>query len=136
LLLVSHDRAFLNNVVTSTLVFEGEGRVKEYVGGYDDWIRQRPNDPGPSGAERPKVERARPRSEQPRKLSYKEQRELDELPQRIEMLEAEQAELHQKLAEPTFYRQAGVEISKVTSRLQELEQEVQAAYARWETLGG
>jgi ABC transport system ATP-binding/permease protein len=136
LLLVSHDRAFLNNVVTSTLVFEGEGRVKEYVGGYDDWIRQKPNDPAPSAAERPKTDRDRPRPEQPRKLSYKDQRELDELPQRIEMLEAEQAQLHQKLAEPTFYRQAGPEISKVTSRLQEIEQEVQAAYARWETLGG
>jgi ABC transport system ATP-binding/permease protein len=136
LLLVSHDRAFLNNVVTSTLVFEGEGRVKEYVGGYDDWVRQKPNDPAPSAAERPKHDRDRPRTEQPRKLSYKDQRELDELPQRIEMLEAEQAQLHQKLAEPTFYRQSGPEISKVTSRLQEIEQEVQAAYARWETLGG
>jgi ATP-binding cassette subfamily F protein uup len=136
LLLVSHDRAFLNNVVTSTLVFEGEGRVKEYVGGYDDWIRQKPNDSAPSAAERPKPDRSRPRPEQPRKLSYKDQRELDELPKRIEMLEAEQAQLHQKLAEPTFYRQAGPEISKVTSRLQELEQEVQAAYARWEALGG
>jgi len=136
LLLVSHDRAFLNNVVTSTLVFEGEGQVKEYVGGYDDWIRQKPDDPSPSAPERPKSERARLRPEQPRKLTYKEQRELDELPQRIEMLEAEQAELHQKLAEPTFYRQAGAEITKVTGRLQELEQEVQAAYARWEALGG
>jgi ATP-binding cassette subfamily F protein uup len=131
LLLVSHDRAFLNNVVTSTLVFEGEGRVKEYVGGYDDWLRQKPTDPEPTAPERSKSERARPRTEQPRKLTYKEQRELEELPQRIETLEAEQVQLHQKLAEPTFYRQAGSEISKVTGRLQELEAELQTAYARW-----
>jgi ATP-binding cassette subfamily F protein uup len=134
LLLVSHDRAFLNNVVTSTLVFEGEGWVKEYVGGYDDWLRQKANDPAPTVIERSKPERAKPRTEQPRKLSYKEQRELDDLPQRIEALEAEQVQLHQKLAEPTFYRQAGPEISKVTNRLQELEAELQAAYARWEDL--
>jgi ABC transport system ATP-binding/permease protein len=133
LLLVSHDRVFLNNVVTSTLVFEGAGRVKEYVGGYDDWIRQKQSDPVPTPA-RPKAEQIRTRAEQPRKLSYKEQRELDELPRRIETLEAEQAQLHQKLAEPGFYRQAGAEISKVTTRLQELEQEAQAAYARWEAL--
>jgi ABC transport system ATP-binding/permease protein len=131
LLLVSHDRAFLNNVVTSTLVFEGEGRVKEYVGGYDDWLRQKPTDPVLTVPERSKSERARPRTEQPRKLTYKEQRELEELPQRIETLEAEQVQLHQKLAEPTFYRQAGPEISKVTSRLQELEAELQTAYTRW-----
>jgi ATP-binding cassette subfamily F protein uup len=131
LLLVSHDRAFLNNVVTSTLVFEGDGRVKEYVGGYDDWLRQKANDPPPAVVERSKPERAKPRTEQPRKLSYKEQRELEDLPQRIEALEAEQVQLHQKLAEPTFYRQAGPEISKVTNRLQELEAELQAAYARW-----
>jgi ATP-binding cassette subfamily F protein uup len=131
LLLVSHDRAFLNNVVTSTLVFEGEGRVKEYVGGYDDWLRQKPTDPVLTAPERSKSEQARPRTEQLRKLTYKEQRELEELPQRIETLEAEQVQLHQKLAEPTFYRQAGAEISKVTSRLQELEAELQTAYARW-----
>lgn len=131
LLLVSHDRAFLNNVVTSTLVFEGEGQVKEYVGGYDDWLRQKANDPPRTVVEHSKPERAKPRTEQPRKLSYKEQRELDDLPQRIEALEAEQVQLHQKLAEPTFYRQAGPEISQVTNRLQELEAELQAAYARW-----
>ncbi|HXY34936.1 MAG TPA: ATP-binding cassette domain-containing protein [Planctomycetaceae bacterium] len=134
LLLVSHDRAFLNNVVTSTLVFEGEGRVKEYVGGYDDWLRQRPSDPVAAGPESPKSERPRPRADQPRKLSYKEQRELEELPSRIELLEAEQGALHQKLAAPEFYRQAGSEIAKVTVRLEELDQELHNAYARWEAL--
>ncbi len=108
LLLVSHDRAFLNNVVTSTLVFEGEGRVGEYVGGYDDWLRQRP----PASPE--KAEKAAARSEKPRPvrerrptLSFKEQRELEALPPRIESLEAEQAELVQTLSDPSFYRQGG-----------------------------
>jgi ABC transport system ATP-binding/permease protein len=133
LLLVSHDRAFLNNVVTSTLVFEGDGRVKEYVGGYDDWLRQKSSESA-AAPEQPKPERTRPKTDQPRKLSYKEQRELDELPRRIETLEAEQAQLHQKLADPTFYRGSGAEVGKVTGRLEELEQAVRAAYARWEAL--
>jgi ATP-binding cassette subfamily F protein uup len=135
LLLVSHDRAFLNNVVTSTLVFEGDGRVKEYVGGYDDWIRQKASDPVlPTPSVKP--ERARSRPEQPRKLSYKELRELEGLPQHIESLEAEQVQLHDKLAEPNFYRQPGAEISRVTARLEELQQELRAAYTRWEALEG
>jgi ATP-binding cassette subfamily F protein uup len=134
LLLVSHDRAFLNNVVTSTLVFEGDGQVKEYVGGYDDWLRQKPSEAAAASAEQAKPDRSRSKPDQPRKLSYKEQRELDELPQRIETLEAEQAQLHQKLADPEFYRQSGTEVGKVASRLEEVEQEVRAAYARWVTL--
>ena len=81
-----------------------------------------------------KPEPAQPPRERARKLSYKEERELEGLPQVIETLEAEQTELHQKLAEPTFYRQAGSEISKVTDRLQELQQQLHDAYARWESL--
>ena len=137
-LLVSHDRAFLNNVVTSTLVFERNGRFREYVGGYDDWMRQRAPESGPvrqaaqNATEKP--EAARPSRERARKLSYKEERELEGLPQVIETLEAEQTELHQKLAEPNFYRQAGSEISKVTDRLQDLQQQLHDAYARWESL--
>ncbi|MCA9055853.1 MAG: ATP-binding cassette domain-containing protein, partial [Planctomycetaceae bacterium] len=104
-LLVSHDRAFLNNVVTSTLVLEGAGRVKEYAGGYDDWLRQRP-DPHPSrdsGADAASSTRSTATAEvntspaaagRPRKLSYREQQELDKLPALIESLEAEQAEMH------------------------------------------
>ena len=137
-LLVSHDRAFLNNVVTSTLVFERNGRFREYVGGYDDWMRQRAPEsaPVPQLAEKvaEKPEPARPPRERARKLSYKEERELEGLPQVIETLEAEQTELHQKLAEPNFYRQAGSEISKVTDRLQELQQQLHDAYSRWESL--
>jgi ATP-binding cassette subfamily F protein uup len=137
-LLVSHDRAFLNNVVTSTLVFERNACFREYVGGYDDWMRQRAPESAPVRqlAEKvtEKLEPARPARERVRKLSYKEERELEGLPQAIETLEAEQTELHQKLAEPNFYRQAGSEISKVTDRLQELQQQLHDAYARWESL--
>jgi ATP-binding cassette subfamily F protein uup len=136
-LLVSHDRVFLNNVVTSTLVFEGGGQVKEYIGGYDDWVRQRTS---AEVREEPQssVKAARPRaseqSERPRKLSYKEQRELHTLPTLIQTLEQEQAQLHQKLAEPGFYRQAGPAIAETTSRLETIEQELRTAYARWEAL--
>jgi ABC transport system ATP-binding/permease protein len=135
ILLVSHDRAFLNNVVTSTLVFEGEGRFKEYVGGYDDWFRQRSLEaaaPAEDAAAKPMP--ARGQKERARKLSYKEERELDGLPQRIEKLEAEQSQLHQKMAEPAFYRQAAAEITKVNNRVEELQKELQSAYSRWESL--
>lgn len=134
LLVVSHDRAFLNNVVTSTLVFEGEGKVKEYAGGYDDWLRVR----APVVVESLKTTAkpdppAKPR-ERPRKLTYKEQRELENLPALIETLEAEQSQLQQKFAEPGFYQQPGPEIAKVTNRLEAVHQELQTAYVRWETL--
>ena len=114
LLLVSHDREFLNNVVTSTLALEGEGRVKEYAGGYDDWLRQRPEEPPPVA--KPAAARPEPRPSPPqraRRLTYKEQRELDALPQRIEALEAELGRLHQRMAEPEFYREAPAEIVRV-----------------------
>jgi ATP-binding cassette subfamily F protein uup len=134
LLLVSHDRTFLNNVVTSTLVFEGEGKVKEYAGGYDDWLRQR----APVAAEsQPVATKTEPPSkprERPRKLTYKEQRELESLPELIETLEVEQAQLQQRFAEPGFYQQPGPEIAKVTNRLEALHEQLQAAYARWGTL--
>jgi ATP-binding cassette subfamily F protein uup len=134
LLLVSHDRAFLNNVVTSTLVFEADGSVKEFVGGYDDWVRQKTAGVSLSNVERPKSERERSQAKPSRKLSYKEQRQLEELPQRIETLETEQAQLHQRMAEPAFFRQGGAEIGKVTARLESLETELRTAYERWEAL--
>lgn len=135
LLLVSHDRAFLNNVVTSTLVIEGEGRVGEYVGGYDDWLRQRKPAP-PEKVERAAQRPPPPRSarERRRTLTYKEQRELESLPGRIETLESEQAMLYQRLSDPTFYQQAGSEIAGAQGRLKEVEQELEAAYQRWEVL--
>jgi ATP-binding cassette subfamily F protein uup len=135
ILLVSHDRAFLNNVVTSTLVFEGDGRFKEYVGGYDDWMRQQPQEQVARAPEPvAKAEPVRPTKERPRKLSYKEERELAGLPERIEKLEAEQTLLHQKMADPTFFRQAVAEIGKINSRLEKLQKELESAYSRWEAL--
>ena len=136
LLLVSHDREFLNNVVTSTLVLEDEGRVKEYAGGYDDWLRQRPAEAVPNKPELIK-ENARPAippTPRPRRLTYAEQRELESLHERIEVLEAEIGELHRAMASPTYYRQNPSEIVKTSARLQSLEKELAEAYRRWENL--
>jgi ABC transport system ATP-binding/permease protein len=134
LLLVSHDREFLNNVVTSTLVLEGDGRVKEYAGGYDDWLMQR-GEAAPLAA---KPAPARPEQKPPprraRRLTYKEQRELEALPQQIETLEAELGELHQVTADPAFYRKPAAEIIQVKARLESLQKEVAEAYRRWEEL--
>ena len=104
LLLVSHDRTFLNNVVTSTFVFEEEGRVNEYIGGYDDWQRQS-EAKKKNVAEKisAKAESVRKQCERPRKLTFKEQRELEALPQRIEALETEQQQLYQTMGDPMFY---------------------------------
>jgi ABC transport system ATP-binding/permease protein len=135
LLLVSHDREFLNNVVTGTLVLEGDGQVKEYAGGYDDWLRQRPAEEVADQAE-PIKERAKPAvsPQRPRRLTYAEQRELESLPQHIEDLEAELSELHGAMADPAFYRQETSEIVKANARLQSLEKELAEAYRRWEVL--
>ncbi|OQX21084.1 MAG: ABC transporter ATP-binding protein, partial [Desulfobacteraceae bacterium IS3] len=132
-LLVSHDRAFLNNVVTGTLVFEGQGQVSEYAGGYDDWLQQRRQ---PDTPEKPPVraEKQRVKSERPRKLSYKEQLELDRLPRQIETLEAEQAALYQDMADPLFYQRNREDIAKAKERLKTLENELETAFSRWEVL--
>jgi len=132
-LLVSHDRAFLNNVVTGTLVFEGQGQVSEYAGGYDDWLQQRRQ---PDTPEKPplRAEKQRVKSERPRKLSYKEQLELDRLPRQIETLEAEQAALYQDMADPLFYQRNREDIAKAKERLKTLENELETAFSRWEVL--
>ena len=148
LLLVSHDRAFLNNLVTSTLVLDGMGQVSEYVGGYDDWQRQSQAEASAKPKEMPRKPAAAvqpvetpPVSDPGRKLTYKEQRaleaqkqELADLPQRIEALEAEQHRLSSAMADPAFYQQENAEITRAVNRLKELEQELSQAYARWETL--
>ena len=137
-LLVSHDRMFLNNVATSTLVFEGEGQINEYVGGYDDWLRQRrPVDTPASALTQPDQKKSSPRrdrAQRPRKLGYKEQRELEELPQRIEALESEQTAVHATLADPELYRQGSETFAALHARLASLEQELEVAYQRWVTL--
>jgi ABC transport system ATP-binding/permease protein len=138
LLVVSHDRAFLDNLVTSTFAFEGDGRFGEYVGGYQDWLRQRrPLESAipPRGATRPA---AVPASVAPegKRLSFKEQRELAALPKRIEELEAEQAALQAQMADAAFYRQGADARSEVHRRLEQIEVELRVAYARWEALEG
>ena len=135
LLLVSHDREFLNRVVTSTLVLNDDGTVREFVGGYDDWLRQAGGAAAPVPVTSPTSPgRAKPPKERPRKLTFREERELAELPEQIAALEGEQAALLQTLADPTFYRSAGGEVASCNERLAGLEQELAAAYARWEEL--
>jgi len=141
LLLVSHDRTFLDNVVTSTLVFEGDGKFNEYAGGYEDWARyqrQIPDAPivankrangGPTAAPA-----AVKRSEKPRKLTYKEQRELSALPECIEALEVEQAVLSADMGDAEFYRQGNEKITATMARLDAVKAELEAAYARWQEL--
>src|SRR5215470_8580037 len=139
LLLVTHDRAFLDNVVTSTLVFEGEGKVGEYAGGYQDWELQRmaalpkegPKITVPSPVVTTITEKT---NDKHRKLSYKERRELEALPKKIEALEAEQSTLHGLMSDGDFYRQPGDKITAAIERLRALNNELEACYARWETL--
>ena len=134
-LLVSHDRAFLNNVVTSTLAFEGEGAVREYVGGYDDWVRQRPSPESSEKEKRgPKKPRQKNRDDRPRKLSFKENRELEGLPEEIEALEKEQSELYSAMEDPGFYQERGEEVARTTDRLAALEKLIEERVARWEEL--
>ncbi len=137
LLLVSHDRAFLDNVVTSCLVFEGDGRVQEYVGGYSDWLRQRPApEPAPAAKAKPAPS---PTPKPPRlvtvgRLSYNERRELERLPARIEELEQRQRDLQNLTADPVFYKQDSAAITQRLEELRVLEAELETAYARWEAL--
>ena len=133
-LLVSHDRAFLNNIVTSTIAFEGDGRLEEYVGGYDDWLRQRRPAARTRTEKAPKPERPRPRQERPRILTFKEKKELAGLPALIESLDAERDELYKMLADPEFYRQEGRRVAETNARIRELDNEITEAYARWEFL--
>ena len=140
-LLVSHDREFLNNVVASTLVFEGDGLVKEYDGGYDDWVRQRDAalaaDSASATISQPAAPKLNAASQgRTRKLSFKEQKELDAFPARIEALEIEQRELHEKMAAPSFYQKPKAEITTATSRLEAIERELAEIFARWELLEG
>jgi len=136
-LLVSHDRAFINNVATSTLVFEGNGSVNEYVGGYDDWLRQSRNKSEaraiPVRAEERKTVPA-PQKEKARKLSFKEQKEIEGLPKRIEELDAEQQQLIATMADPAFYRESGRKVSETKARLEAVEKALAAAYQRWDEL--
>ena len=141
LLLVSHDRVFLDNVVTSTIVFEGEGRIEEYVGGYADWLRQRRKQTKAAIAESrasalggKAAEPAAAPAAPARKLSYKEQRELEQLPHRIEVLESEHSQLQAKIASPEFYKEGSEAIAKALARATVVDAELLAVYARWDEL--
>lgn len=137
-LLVSHDRAFLNNVVTGTLVLEGQGKVTEFVGGYDDWKALRPAHETEPVAEpvRKDKEKTQPveKTTSKKKLSYKQQKELDHIHLGIEQNEQELADLHSQMAQPTFYKQSSEIIAKVAARIQELEQQNEILFIRWEEL--
>jgi ATP-binding cassette subfamily F protein uup len=141
LLLVSHDREFLDNVVSSTLVLEGEGQVGEYVGGYSDWLRQRSSSKPSSttvenaannskGTPTPTAPAQKPK----RKLSYKEMRELEELPARIEKLEADVAAHSEAMNDPAFFQQESSVIIKANEKLASIQAELDTAYARWTEL--
>jgi len=138
LLLVSHDREFLDNVVTSVLVFEGEGRVEEYIGGYADWQalnqRNKKIEAEQVKAAETAVKAEKPKAAAAKKLSYKDQRELEQLPALIEQLENRQAELSAKIASPEFYKQSQDAVAAALADVQSAEAELAEAYRRWEEL--
>ncbi len=138
LLLVSHDRAFLDNVVTSTFVFEGEGRINEYTGGYEDWVRQRRELDRARNLHSSTSPVATPikagKSEKGRKFLNREQKELDELPSKIEELELKQAELSERLADPLLYQGKDGAFQRVEKEFAELQQAIEKTMARWEEL--
>jgi ATP-binding cassette subfamily F protein uup len=142
-LMVSHDRAFLDNVVTSTLVFEGQGRVREYVGGYQDWLRQggSPRLLGVGETREAKVEAPKAAEPAPvvaeaprKKLSYKLQRELEAIPGQIEALETEQAKVQEEISDPAFYQRPAEQTRLVLERLDELQKELDRLIERWAEL--
>jgi len=152
LLLVSHDRAFLNNVATSTFVFEGNGIIREFDGGYDDWLRQKSENNEQAAAQGKSEQKyqesgsvtapaadnspssASKSTGKPRKLSFKEQRELETLPRRIEEIETRQKELHALMADPSYYQKPREELTAVADELEQLEEELMEKFDRWESL--
>jgi ATP-binding cassette subfamily F protein uup len=136
--LVSHDRTFLDNVVTQVIVAEGEGNWREFVGGYSDWERVRDTVVAPSKAAKPAA-RAEPvpaaaPAAKGKKLSFKEQRELDELPKLIAALEDEQTALALQLSDPDFYKKNAAEAKRVNQRVEEIENELLTALEKWEQI--
>jgi ATP-binding cassette subfamily F protein uup len=134
-LLVSHDRAFLDHVVTSTMVFEGDGHIEEYVGGYEDWLRQRPPRPMTAPAPVPARSVLPPvGAAAAKKLSYRERREFTDLPDRIRALEEEAAHLNAAVAHPEFYKESAASITRTLARIEDVRREVEEAYRRWDEL--
>lgn len=136
-LIVSHDRAFINNLVTSCFVFEGDGKISEYVGSYDDWLRQRPKvEEKKANTKKLETLKTKPekKKEETKKLSFNEQHELEKLPLEIEALEEKVAELEAQMAEPNFFKQDHMKTSAVTDELTEIQATLKTKYKRWEAL--
>lgn len=138
LIVVSHDRQFLDNVITSTLVFEAGGSIQEYVGGYSDWVRQGKElaeVDNPNARKRSRPERRKsPGGQRPKKLAYKEQRELEQLPSAIEQLEATVADLEEQISAPDFYSQDHAEVDKILTQLTDNQEALNSAIERWADL--
>ncbi len=139
MLVVSHDRTFLNHIATSTLVLEGQGRVTEYAGGYDDWLLQRPAPASPPAENTnprqfPAPPPAPSRPARERRRSFKERQELAALPERIESLEAERDQIHARFGDPDLFRRAVEEVTRLKARAAEVETELETAYTRWHEL--
>ncbi|MCP4709794.1 MAG: ABC transporter ATP-binding protein, partial [Planctomycetes bacterium] len=135
-LFISHDREFINNIATGTFIFEGDGFVKEYAGGYDDWIAQRKTKTtaDPTAKKLPKKPRKKNNDEKPPRLTYAQQIELEKLPLQIEKLEEQLAQIHQQLADPDLYKKPPEIINQLKSDAQNLEAKLQSTYAHWEEL--
>ena len=139
-LLISHDRAFLDHVVTSTIVFEGHGEVNEYIGGYQDWLRQ--SRPATTQTQKTKKDKTRKLGKKPgnilgknaNKLSYTERVELGKLPAKLEKLEEQQKRLHEHMAQAGFYQQDKAQITQVQQQLAEVDAELETVFLRWEEL--
>jgi ABC transport system ATP-binding/permease protein len=136
LLLVSHDRAFIDRVVTSLLVLEGDGRVQDFVGGYSDWARWRDARDAARAASRAsnQARAAAPAAPVKRRLSYKDQRELDGLPAQLESMDVERATLQAQVADPQFYSRDHAAVAATLKSLSELEARIETAFARWSEL--
>ncbi|MDD5434462.1 MAG: ATP-binding cassette domain-containing protein, partial [Nitrospira sp.] len=137
LLLVSHDRAFLNNVVTSTIVLEGDGMVAEYPGGYDDWLSQRKivvKELQTKTKDHSEENFVQKEKSSPRKLSFKEEKELASLPAKIEQLESSREELFTLMSGAEFFKKTPDEISETKTKLATIETELVSVYERWEYL--
>jgi ATP-binding cassette subfamily F protein uup len=134
LLLVSHDRSFINNVVTSSIVFDDDGQVREYVGGYDDWLHQRQKDIQVAAKKKITIKAAVKPNKKKSTLTYQEQLDLAALPQKIDNLEQQQTKLHDTISQPEFYQQTPDKISQIQDELENITMELEAAYQRWDLL--
>ena len=126
----------LNNLVTSILVFEGNGRITEYIGGYDDWVKQKSKDEkkNPSKLGKNRGKKPKPKTEGPRKLTFREKQELENIPALIESLEQEHTLLFSRMSDPSFYKKESTEIAAGKKHLESLEVEIKKSYERWEVL--